>query len=268
MTPRVLPVVLAVGGIDPSGGAGLAADLRAIARAGGWGCPACAVLTVQSTRGVRAVRPVPSPLLAAQARAILRDTRVGAIKTGALGSAENVRTVARLSERADVPLVVDPVLRPSRGRPALLGGARAVAAMRALAALATVLLPNRFEAEALLGRRIRDGEEKDAARALRSELGARAVLLKGGHFGDGPRVTDWLALPGSVRALVHARTRAAVHGTGCALAALLAGRLAALGAGRAARDAEILAAGRWAHRELASMLKRTAAIGRGMKVLS
>ncbi len=99
----MLPTALAIAGLDPSGGAGLAADLRSFGAAGVWGAAVCAALTVQSTRGVRAVRPVPAALVLEQAREVLADARVRAFKTGALGSAANARAVAALL--ADHPSV-------------------------------------------------------------------------------------------------------------------------------------------------------------------
>src|SRR5262249_47192485 len=101
--PGVLPTALAIGGLDPSGGAGPAADPRAFDAAGAWGAPGCAALTVQSTRGVRRVQPVPAALVLEQAREVLADARVRALKTGALGSAANARAVAALL--ADHPAV-------------------------------------------------------------------------------------------------------------------------------------------------------------------
>ena len=92
----LLPTALAIAGLDPSGGAGLLADLRSFGAAGVWGAAVCAALTVQSTRGVRAVRAVPAALVLEQAREVLADARVRAVKTGALGSAANVRAVTAL----------------------------------------------------------------------------------------------------------------------------------------------------------------------------
>src|SRR5580692_4558719 len=136
----MLPTALSIAGLDPSGGAGLAADLRAFGAAGVWGAAVCAVLTVQSTRGVRAVRPVPSALVIEQAREVLADARVRAIKTGALGSAGNARAVAALlAEHPGIPSVVDPVMIPSRraGAGASLHGG-GVGPLRRLAAAATL----------------------------------------------------------------------------------------------------------------------------------
>src|SRR5689334_13500410 len=115
---RLLPCALAISGLDPSGGAGLFADLRAFAAASVWGCGAVAVLTVQSTAGLRASDAVPTARVLAQAREIWTNENVKAIKLGALGSLANVRGVSRwlTGLRGCVPVVVDPVLRASRGR--------------------------------------------------------------------------------------------------------------------------------------------------------
>ena len=110
--------VLAIGGLDPGGGAGILADARAIQAAGAFACAVASVLTVQSTRGLRRVVPVDARVWVAQARVVLADQNVRAIKTGALGSAANVRAAAKLAGR--VPLVVDPVMIPTRGRARLL----------------------------------------------------------------------------------------------------------------------------------------------------
>ena len=96
-----VPCALAIGGLDPGGGAGLAADLRAFAAAGAFGCAVAAVLTVQSTAGLRAVMPLPAQDVTAQAVEVLRHQRVRAVKVGALGTAANVRAVARLLERRE-----------------------------------------------------------------------------------------------------------------------------------------------------------------------
>src|SRR4051812_35485122 len=146
--PGVLATALAIAGLDPSGGAGLAADLRSFGAAGVWGAAVCAALTVQSTRGVRAVRAVPAPLVIEQAREVLADARVRALKTGALGSAAVARAVADLlAEHPGIPSIVDPVMIPTRraGSGAGLHG-RAVGPLRRLVAAATLVTPNLDEA--------------------------------------------------------------------------------------------------------------------------
>jgi len=287
--------VLAVGGLDPSSGAGLGADLRAVELAGAWACIACSALTVQSTRGLRSVTPVSTRLLGAQVRELLSDVPVRVVKTGALGSAPNARWVARWlhPEVSGIPLVVDPVLEPTRWRGARCGpgsgglaGARALAALRELGRAASLLTPNVPEAEALLGARIDDARSaQDAAMALVAQ-GARAVLLKGGHLGTraepsslaaagGARVVDWLATAEGVRRIEHQRLDGPpIHGTGCTLASLVAGRLAILLAERrAARrtalldPVDLLKAVRWAEACLARLMRAPVQIGTGAPVL-
>ncbi len=261
---------LTVAGLDPSGGAGLAADLRGFAAAGVWGCAVCAALTVQSTRGVRAVHPVEPRLLAAQVGELLGDVRVSAVKTGALGSAANIRQMIRLAGvYPSIPLVVDPVMVPSRARGArhrLDGGAGALAAMRALVRRATLVTPNLDEAAALLGAElVTAAEARDAAAAL-VRAGARAALVKGGH-GSGAESVDWLATPARVVRIAGPRRRGpAIHGTGCALAALIAGHLAARAHRRAPSDDELAAAARWARRRLDAALIQPHRIGNGLAV--
>ncbi|MGD0526971.1 MAG: bifunctional hydroxymethylpyrimidine kinase/phosphomethylpyrimidine kinase [Polyangiaceae bacterium] len=270
------PCALAIGGLDPGGGAGIAADLRAFAAAGVFGCAAIAVVTVQSTDGLRSVRALAPREVVAQAGEVLRHQRVLAVKIGALGSEANVRAVARLLGRLpDAHVVVDTPMLPTRGRARLLSE-RAVAALRGeLLPRATLVTVNADEAGALVGEPVRTvGEAHDAARALLA-TGARAVLVKGGHVGPphGASAIDVLALGDEVVELRARRlTVGAVHGTGCTLASLIAGRLAAR-APRGARgpspvDAEeLVAAIRWAKRVHHAALARAADVGGRMRVL-
>ena len=298
---------LSVGGLDPCSGAGLGADLRAFELAGVWGCAVCAALTEQSTQGVRAVHPVRTAIVAAQIQVLLADVAVRAIKTGALGSPSNVRYLAHAlaPTLTGAPLIVDPVLlptatlgpaQPAAGRAPSLSGARSLAALRDLAAVATLLTPNIPEAQALLGTTLRSAAHaRDAAMAL-LDLGPAAVLLKGGHFGadvPGQRgsVVDWLATSDGVEPLRHRwiDTGGDVHGTGCMLASLIAGRLAACAGpvlDRAAHPArpsksarssrgpsagcsrsQVRAACVWAVGRLGRMLRSPVHIGHGLAVL-
>lgn len=262
------PAALTIAGLDPSGGAGIAADLRGFAAAGAWGLAACAALTVQSTRGVRAVHAVSPRLLEAQLRELFDDVAPRAIKTGALGSAANARLVARIAdEHPDIPLVVDPVMLPTRGAAgARLHGARGERALLSLGARATLLTPNLDEAGALLGLGgpVRARDARDAAAALLGS-GARAVLVKGGHAG-GAEAVDWCALAsGRIVRLASERVRMGeVHGTGCSLAALVAGRLAF--STKSHDERALLAAVRWARARLVSALRASFAVGRGMRL--
>ncbi len=262
-----LSCALAIGGLDPGGGAGLAADLRAFAAAGVFGCAAASLITVQSTAGLRGVRPVPSQDMVAQVAEVLRHQRVRAVKVGALGSEANVRALARLLARHDsIPVVLDTPILPTRGRTRLLS-VRAVAAVKKeLMAVATLVTVNLAEARALLGEPVRTvAEAHDAARALVS-TGARAVLVKGGHM-EGEVATDVLALGGTVTEFrAHRLVLPPVHGAGCTLASLVAGRIARR-ATDGLEDAEIIAAMRWAKRVHHAALAKAVDVGHGMRVL-
>src|ERR1019366_8183429 len=222
---------LAIGGLDPGGGAGIAADLRAFTAAGAFGCAALAVLTVQSTGGLRSARPVPARELSAQVLEVRKAQRVASVKVGALGGRQNVHAVARLlSKYPRVPVVIDTPMTPPLGTGRLLA-AGALAAMREeLAPRATLLTANIDEVFALLGGRARDrvrtiAEARDAALAL-CALGARSALVKGGHLA-GTKAIDVLAIDGELIELSAPRLAIPpTHGTGCTFASLVAGRLA------------------------------------------
>lgn len=228
---RKVVCALSIGGTDPGGGAGLLADARAFAAAGVLACGAVAVVTVQSTRGLVSARALPASEVRAQAEAVLAAQRVRALKTGALGSADNVVAVAGLSaDYPHVPVVVDPVMLPSRGGARLLRE-RAIAKLRdVLVPRATLVTANVSEAEALTGLAVRTVDEAERAASAMCALGARAALVKGGHL-EGPFAEDVFVFgrcrsPRVVRLRARRLDRGPLHGTGCTLAALIAGRLA------------------------------------------
>ena len=260
-----LPCALAIGGLDPGGGAGIIADLRAFEAAGAFGCAAATLVTVQSTAGLRSVGPLPARQVVAQAAEVLRHQRVRAIKVGALGSEANVRAVARLlAEHPATPVVVDTPMAPTRGAGRLLA-ARALGALREhLLPGATLVTVNAPEAEAMLGAKVRTvGEAHDAARALVA-AGARAALVKGGHL-TGPTATDVLAVGDEVIELRARRLPVGpAHGTGCTLASLVAGRLAVRGSASARA---LLEAVRWAKHTHHAALARAADVGGPLRVL-
>jgi hydroxymethylpyrimidine/phosphomethylpyrimidine kinase len=263
----VIPSALTIAGLDPSGGAGIAADLRAFAAAGVWGAAACAALTVQSTRGVRSVRAVGAALVVEQAREVLRDMSIFAVKTGALGSAANVRALARLArELPDLPFVVDPVMSPTRGARESLSGPGVRLAMLALARTAALVTPNRAEASALAGRAVRTEAEARACAERLVESGCRAVLVKGGH-GGGAKSVDYLATRSGLAKIELPRRRLSpIHGTGCTLAALVAGHLARRGGGPPS-DRDLLASVEWARARLDRALEGPLEVGGGLLVL-
>ena len=219
------PIALTVAGSDSGGGAGIQADLKTFHAHGVHGLSAIAAITSQNTRGVSAVHPVPLAHIRSQIAAVFDDFPIAAVKTGMLGSAAIVRLVAReMAARKPAWLVVDPVMIATSGARLLDEGAITVL-VDELIPLADVLTPNLPEAEALLGYPIRNA--RDCARAgieLR-EMGASAVLLKGGH-GSGREVVDRFFDARGVLELRHPRLKLEAHGTGCTLASAIAAELA------------------------------------------
>lgn len=219
--------VLALGGLDPGGGAGILADARAVIGGGAFPCAVATVTTVQSTRGLVRALPVAPRIWLAQARRVLADQNVRAIKIGALGTAENVRAAARLVAAHRLPVVVDPVMLPSRGRGRLLDRGALEAMRRHLVPRATLITPNAAEAEALTGYRARDLREAYGAGEALLEMGAQAALVKGGHL-ESKDAVDVLVLGSGAVGLParRLRMRRPIHGTGCTLASLVAAQLA------------------------------------------
>ena len=225
---------LTIAGSDSGGGAGIQADLKAFAAHGVHGLSAIAALTAQHTRGVTAVHVPPVGFLRAQVDACFEDFHVGAVKLGMLATSEVIHAVADALEAHRPPhVVVDPVMVATSG--ARLLAADALDAMRTrLLPLATVLTPNIPEAELLLGEPIIDGAGAERALVALRSLGARTVLLKGGHLDEGARVVDRLADRQGTLRFEHPRIAIEGHGTGCTLASAIAANLCL---GRSPRDA-------------------------------
>jgi hydroxymethylpyrimidine/phosphomethylpyrimidine kinase len=216
---------LTIAGSDSGGGAGIQADLKTFAAHQVHGLTAIAALTAQNTRAVTAVHTPAPEFLRAQIDALVADFTIAAVKIGMLASAEVIDAVAAALDRhALQPVVLDPVMIASSGASLLDAGA--LHRLRsALIPRAQVLTPNLPEAEALLGRGIRDRRDMpDAAQALRA-LGADAVLLKGGHLTDAELV-DVYVDHATLREFVHPRLPVEGHGTGCTLSSAIAANLA------------------------------------------
>lgn len=221
----MVDVALTIAGSDPSGGAGIQADLKTFHQHGVYGAAAITLLTVQSTRGVSHVEVMPAALVRDQARAVIDDVPPGAVKTGALGSAEVVRAVAELAAELACPLVVDPVMISKHGAP-LLDDDAARALAEALLPHAFLVTPNAPEARALSGVEVTDrASALEAARVLATR-GPRAVLIKGGHLA-GPDATDFLFVDGELHDIAGPRVAStSTHGTGCTYSAAITARLA------------------------------------------
>jgi len=226
----MMPVALTIAGSDPSGGAGLQADLKTFHQFGVYGEAVVTLLTVQNSVRMSRVEVMPAGLVMEQLEAVLEDIPPAAAKTGALGSAEIVQAVARAAGEFAFPLVVDPVIIGKHGTQLLSDGA--VRALRQeLLPRATLVMPNIPEAEVLADVRIRTLEDaRRAACAIRA-AGARAVLIKGGHMeGDAVDVlfdgAEWHDFPAPRLETRH------THGTGCTYSAAVTAGLA-LGLGLA-----------------------------------
>ncbi len=218
------PIALTLAGSDPSGGAGLQADLKTFHQHGVYGTSVVTLLTVQNTQRVSAVEVMDARFVSAQLEAVLEDVPPTAAKVGALGDAAVLRAVTRAAARFAFPLVVDPVMISKHGAALMDEDARAL--LPALLRRATLVTPNAPEAAALLGRAVTD---LPSARRAATELAARlgtAVLLKGGHLGEADAV-DVLAIADERMELRSPRVDTHhTHGTGCTYSAAITARLA------------------------------------------
>lgn len=221
------PVVLSIAGSDPSGGAGIQADLKACSALGAYGTCVITALTSQSTTGVTDVHEVPVDTVRTQIATLVEDVRIDAVKVGMLSSAaiaETVHAALTSGPLASVPVVLDPVMVSTSGSRLL--SEDAVAAVRAMVPRADVITPNVPEAAVLLGEDPADSPDSLAAQSNRlMEAGARRVLLKGGHL-EGPDAVDlWLDADedgGAVELRAPRITTSATHGTGCTLSSAIA----------------------------------------------
>jgi hydroxymethylpyrimidine/phosphomethylpyrimidine kinase len=252
---RAVPVVLAVGGHDPTAGAGVGADVRTLEAAGVAAAVAVTAITVQDGRHVRRVVATAPALLAAQIEAVMGALPVAAVKCGMLASPAAVRVVARALRDTAVPLVVDPVLRASGGeRLAGRGVARAIA--EHLLPIAAVVTPNVAEAAVLAGMRIADADDMEEAARRIVALGARAAVVKGGHLEGAP--VDVLVAGRSAVRWRAARIDADMHGTGCAFASAVAAGLA--------RKRSVRTSVEHARAHVRTLLRRAQRIGSGARL--
>ncbi len=247
------PLVLTIAGLDPTAGAGVAADLKTIAANQAYGLVCVAALTVQDSRGTHSYQPVPAAWLEEQLQCLLNDLQPRAVKIGMLGNRANVEAVARQLERHRVPWVVlDPVRRATGGAP-LMDDAGWAHLQRRLFPLASVITPNLDEAEALTGLTLSKPADMEQAAVQLRALGPRYVVVKGGHW---ERPVDLLYDGEKCYTLATDRVRNPnTHGTGCTFSAALAANLAH---GKQVLDAVVQAKA-----YLNAALKQSYAIGSG-----
>ena len=251
------PIVLTVAGSDPSGGAGLQADLKTIHQHGAYGAAVPTLITVQDSVEVGRVEVLPTDLVRAQLSAVLSDLAPAAAKAGALGSPQTVRALGAVMEKTPFGWVVDPVWLPSRGVP-LSTGDMIAAYKDAVLPHAALVTPNASEASALAEMPVRTLDDARAAAERIAALGAEAVLIKGGHLEGADHGTDVLLHRGELDVLkADAIVPGRFHGTGCALSAAIASRLAF--------GVRLAAAVEGAKAWLAGALAHAFAVGRGAK---
>jgi hydroxymethylpyrimidine/phosphomethylpyrimidine kinase len=219
--------VLSIAGSDSGGGAGIQADLKTFSALGCYGMTAITAITAQNTRGVQGIHGVPAAMLKAQIDAVVQDIGVDAIKIGMLHTAEVVQVVAQaIRDYGITRVVLDPVMVATSGDK-LMEDATVGALVQELFPLASVITPNLDEAGWLIGRRIGEVADMEAAAQALLDMGAQHVLLKGGHL-PGDWVVDLLAGPQGLRQELGSqriRTHNG-HGTGCTLSSAIAAHLA------------------------------------------
>jgi hydroxymethylpyrimidine/phosphomethylpyrimidine kinase len=219
--------VLVIAGSDPSGGAGIQADIKTVTALGGYAAAAITALTVQNTRGVSAVHAVAPAVIRDQISAVLEDIGADAIKIGMIGERDAASAVAEIlrTRAGAVPIVLDPVLIATSGD-ALAGDGVAATILNELGPLASLITPNADEAAALTGLAIRGVDDLRRAGEALLGTGARAALVKGGHL-KGAQITDVLVSSGGVETFLNLRIETtSTHGTGCTLASAIATGLA------------------------------------------
>ena len=219
--------LLSIAGSDSGGGAGVQADLKTFAALGCFGTTAITALTAQNTTGVRAIHAVPLDMLADQIDAVVEDIGVDAVKIGMLHSAPTIETVAAALDRHHLrQVVLDPVMVATSGA-ALIDPSAIAALVRLMFPRAVLVTPNLDEAAMLVGRALyTEADMAEAAQQL-LDMGAQAVLLKGGHLA-GDTVADLLLQAGKPALWLRAPRIATpnTHGTGCTLSSAIAARLA------------------------------------------
>jgi hydroxymethylpyrimidine/phosphomethylpyrimidine kinase len=235
------PIVLVFAATDPSGGAGLQADIMTLSSMGCHPLSCVTAVTIQDTMGVEDVMPIDPEWVADQARAVLEDMPVAAFKIGMLGSIETIACIAEVvSDYPDVPLILDPVLASGRGdelaTDEMVHGIREL-----LIPQTTILTPNSLEARRLAGNDADDNDDPDLAECARRLVasGCEYVLITGTHENTPQVVNTLYSQEGVVRSDAWQRLPGTYHGSGCTLASAIAATVAnGLSIAEAVKDAQ------------------------------
>lgn len=221
------PVVMVIGGMDPSGGAGLGADIQTLAAMGCHAAPVVTALTVQDTTAVKRFQLVEVDLIRAQMQAVLDDMKPSVVKTGMLGSGDIVTVVSGLlSERPDIKIIVDPVLSSNSGN-SLSEYSLTKAVMEFLVPIATLITPNIPEAAALAGKELLDTLDIDECAALLYDADSHCDCLITGTHADSDQVINRYYRNGTkLREWAWQRLQYEYHGSGCTLASAIASGIA------------------------------------------
>ena len=217
-------VAMTIAGSDPSGGAGLQADLKTFHQHGVYGTSVVTLLTVQNTQKVESVEVLAPELVVSQLDAVFADIPPSAAKTGALGDAPVIEAIAERAERFSFPLIIDPVMVSKHGAP-LIDDEAVQVLRRKLLPHAFLITPNVPEAARLAEMDVTDVSTMEKAAAVISRLGPKNVLVKGGHLKGDPVDVLWTA--GEIHSLPAERVDTThTHGTGCVFSAAITARLA------------------------------------------
>lgn len=260
-----MKIALSIAGSDPSAGAGIQADIKTFSALGVYGCTALTVLTAQNTRSIVDVSEVSSALLSEQISSILSDMPPNAIKIGIVYSKQIIDIVYRLLKTCKVPIVLDPIFTSSTGAKLICDNAYD-SFISELVRLCNIITPNMLEAEKLAGIKIKDKSDSiEAAKRIR-RLGARNVIIKGGHFSSSsPLSTDvtdiLLDCRGKLTQISNARVKISdIHGSGCNFSAALTAYLAK---GTALTDAC-----KMANEYVHNAIKNTFTLGKGLPIVN
>jgi len=239
--PELPPIVLVFAASDPSGGAGLQADIMTLSSMGCHPLSVVTAVTIQDTTGVDAVSPIDAEWVADQARCVLEDMPVAAFKIGVLGSVETIAAIAEVvSDYPEIPLVLDPVLASGRGDE--LASEEMVAALRELLVpQTTIITPNSLEARRLAIDETNDEDDPDLAECARRLVasGCEYVLVTGTHENTPQVVNTLYGQEGVLRSDSWQRLPGSYHGSGCTLASAIAATIAnGLAIGDAVKDAQ------------------------------